>query len=45
MAALYDPPRPDSAKLIEELRSLSISTKMLTGDAFVGFEYTTCWCG
>jgi len=33
MAALYDPPRPDSAKLIEELRSLSISTKMLTGDA------------
>ncbi|BAI61346.1 putative plasma-membrane proton-efflux P-type ATPase [Methanocella paludicola SANAE] len=33
MAALYDPPRPDSAKLIEELRGLSISTKMLTGDA------------
>jgi len=33
VAALYDKPRPDSAKLIDELRSLGISVKMLTGDA------------
>jgi H+-transporting ATPase len=33
MAALYDPPRPDSARLISELRGLGISTKMLTGDS------------
>ena len=32
-AALYDKPRPDSAKLIGELRSLGVSVKMLTGDA------------
>lgn len=33
VAALYDKPRPDSAKLIGELRSLGVSVKMLTGDA------------
>ena len=33
LAALHDPPRPDSAKLIEELKGLGIATKMLTGDA------------
>jgi plasma-membrane proton-efflux P-type ATPase len=32
-ATLYDPPRPDSRRLIEELRSLGIAVKMLTGDA------------
>jgi H+-transporting ATPase len=31
--AFYDMPRPDSTKLIEELRSLGISVKMLTGDS------------
>ncbi|MDI6896594.1 plasma-membrane proton-efflux P-type ATPase [Methanocella conradii] len=33
MTALHDPPRPDSAKLIDELRGMGISTKMLTGDS------------
>jgi H+-transporting ATPase len=33
VAALYDPPRHDSATLIQELRDLGVSTKMLTGDA------------
>ncbi len=33
IAALYDKPRPDSPKLIAELRSLGVSVKMLTGDA------------
>ena len=33
IAALYDMPRPDSAKLISKLKSLGISTKMLTGDS------------
>ncbi len=33
LVALYDMPRPDSKKLIEELRVLGISIKMLTGDA------------
>jgi len=33
LAALYDMPRPDSKKLIEELKELGISVKMLTGDA------------
>ena len=33
LAALYDPPRPDSKRLISELRELGISVKMLTGDA------------
>jgi H+-transporting ATPase len=32
-ALLYDAPRPDSRQLIDELRSLGISVKMLTGDA------------
>ena len=33
LVALYDPPRQDSKKLIEELRNLGVSVKMLTGDA------------
>ncbi len=33
LAVLYDAPRPDSRKLIDELRSLGIGVKMLTGDA------------
>ncbi len=33
LATLYDAPRPDSRKLIQELRELGISVKMLTGDA------------
>lgn len=33
LALLYDPPRPDSRQLIDELRDLGISVKMLTGDA------------
>jgi H+-transporting ATPase len=33
LVALYDTPRPDSRKLIEELKELGISVKMLTGDA------------
>lgn len=33
LAALYDPPRPDSAQLISELNSMGVSVKMLTGDA------------
>ena len=32
-AMLHDPPRPDSRRLIEELRSLGVAVKMLTGDA------------
>jgi H+-transporting ATPase len=32
-ALLCDPPRPDSRRLIEELRSLGVAVKMLTGDA------------
>ncbi|WP_228009389.1 plasma-membrane proton-efflux P-type ATPase [Fervidicoccus fontis] len=31
--ALADPPRPDSMKLIEELKSLQIRPKMITGDS------------
>jgi plasma-membrane proton-efflux P-type ATPase len=39
LACLYDAPRPDSRHLIEELRSLGIAVKMLTGDALpVGRE-------
>ncbi|MEO7033115.1 MAG: HAD-IC family P-type ATPase, partial [Polyangiaceae bacterium] len=34
LAFLYDPPRSDSRSLIDELRSLGIQVKMLTGDAF-----------
>ncbi len=33
IAALYDELRPDSARLIGELKNLGISVKMLTGDA------------
>ncbi len=33
LTALYDTPRSDSAKLIQELRTLGVSVKMLTGDA------------
>jgi len=33
LVTLYDMPRPDSKQLIEELRELGISVKMLTGDA------------
>ena len=33
LAYLHDPPRPDSARLIGELRALGIGVKMLTGDA------------
>ena len=33
LVALYDKPRPDSAKMIEKLRGLGISVKMLTGDS------------
>jgi len=32
IAALFDPPRPDSALVIEELNNLGISVKILTGD-------------
>jgi H+-transporting ATPase len=33
LASLYDAPRPDSRLLIDELKSLGVSVKMLTGDA------------
>jgi len=33
VAALYDRPRPDSPTLVDELKDLGISVKMLTGDA------------
>ena len=33
LVAMYDNPRPDSAKLMEELKNLGVSVKMLTGDA------------
>jgi plasma-membrane proton-efflux P-type ATPase len=33
LALLYDAPRPDSHQLIDELRSLGVTVKMLTGDA------------
>lgn len=33
LAYLYDAPRPDSRQLIDELRTLGVSVKMLTGDA------------
>ena len=32
LVALYDQPRPDSAKIIAKLRAFGISVKMLTGD-------------
>jgi H+-transporting ATPase len=33
LVALHDPVRPDSKRLIEELKELGVSVKMLTGDA------------
>jgi H+-transporting ATPase len=33
LVALHDPPRDDSKKLINEIRNLGITIKMLTGDA------------
>jgi H+-transporting ATPase len=33
IVALADPPRPDSARFVAELRELGLSVKMLTGDA------------
>jgi H+-transporting ATPase len=33
LIALNDPPRPDSAALLEQLRSLGVHTVMVTGDA------------
>ena len=33
LAALHDPPRPDSKQLIKELEDLGVSVKILTGDA------------
>jgi plasma-membrane proton-efflux P-type ATPase len=33
LALLYDPPRPESRSLIDELRSLGVKVLMLTGDA------------
>jgi len=33
LVSLYDPPRPDAARLVAELRGLGVSVKMLTGDA------------
>lgn len=33
LVALHDPPRPDSKKLIDEIRKLGVTVKMLTGDA------------
>lgn len=33
LIAISDPPRPDSAPLVAELRSLGVATKMVTGDS------------
>lgn len=33
LAALYDPPREDSPRLISELKNLGVKVKMLTGDS------------
>ena len=33
LAALHDAPRPDSRQLVQELKSLGVAVKMLTGDA------------
>ena len=32
LIALYDPPRPESARLLQELRGLGVPTVMVTGD-------------
>lgn len=33
LVALHDPPRPNSKKIINDIRNLGVSVKMLTGDA------------
>jgi H+-transporting ATPase len=33
LVALHDPPRPDSKKLISDIKKLGVTVKMLTGDA------------
>ncbi|RTL49975.1 MAG: plasma-membrane proton-efflux P-type ATPase [Sphingobacteriales bacterium] len=33
IAALYDPPRPDSAGMLSAIKELGVTVKMLTGDA------------
>lgn len=33
IAAMFDPPLPDSAKMINEIKDLGVKVKMLTGDA------------
>jgi len=33
IAALYDPPRPDSAEMLAAIKQLGVTVKMLTGDA------------
>jgi H+-transporting ATPase len=33
IAALYDPPRPDSAEMLTAIKELGVTVKMLTGDA------------
>ncbi|WP_288071319.1 plasma-membrane proton-efflux P-type ATPase [Hydrotalea sp.] len=33
IAALYDPPRPDSAEMLAAIKELGVTVKMLTGDA------------
>jgi H+-transporting ATPase len=33
LAALYDPPRPDVKDLIQQLKDLGVTVKMITGDA------------
>lgn len=33
IAALYDPPRPDSAEMLSAIKELGVTVKMLTGDA------------
>ncbi len=40
LALLYDAPRPESRRLIDELRSLGIRVEMLTGDALVVAQET-----
>ncbi len=42
LAALHDPPRTDSKELINELKKLGVSVKMLTGDALpIAIEIAT----
>jgi len=45
LALLRDPPRPDSRKLISELRSLGIGVKMLTGDGLPVARAVARWRG